>query len=133
MTRWLTALMATLVPLAVVLISPLRSTLEASMVSHMLVVFPVLVIAGVVLARMLPATVVSWTNRWNGNGVPGLLFAMAVLSIWMIPLALDRAVESLAVDLVKSLSVLLAGAALFISLPRAGRLVQLIFVWNWVE
>lgn len=132
MKQWMTALAAMVAPLLVVLMPPLRSTLEASMVLHMLVVFPFLVGAGGLLARTLPAVVAGWTDRWNGSGVPGLLFAISVLSIWMIPLALDRAVESLAVDVVKSLSVLLAGTALFISLPKAGRIVQLIFVWNWV-
>lgn len=132
MKRWMMALAAALVPLAAVLMPPLRQTLEASMVLHMLVVFPFLVIAGCVLAPLLPPAILGWLDRWNANGVPGLLFAISVLSIWMIPLALDRAVESLTVDVLKSLSVLLAGTALFISLPKAARVVQLFFVWNWV-
>lgn len=131
MKRCLPLLIGLVIPIAV-LLPPLRSPLEASMLLHMLVVFPLLIVAGAALAAALPGRPVDWLKTWNNNGIPGLLVVSSVLTIWMIPLALDRAVENWWVDAVKTLSLVIAGAAMVVSLPRATRVVQLFFVWNWV-
>lgn len=131
MKRLLPLLLGLSIP-AAVLLPALRSPLEASMMLHMLLVFPLLIVAGAALAHVVPAKCLSWLKAWNNNGIPGLLLVSSVFTIWMIPLALDRAVENWWVDAVKTLSLVLAGSALVISLPRATRVVQLFFVWNWV-
>lgn len=116
------------------LLPPARAWLEASMLTHMLVQWPLLVLAGAVLAArlcMAPRCAAA-IARWNERGLPGLLYSTLALAFWMTPAALDHAVASAPWDAAKAVSLLAAGAALALSWRAAGPVVQAFFIGNAV-
>ncbi len=106
-------------------IPALRHPLESSMTLQMLVQIPLLVLAGVWLAQGTPG----WLDRrlaaWNHQGITGLLLASLTSLVWMLPLALDAALDDPRFTLAKFLSVpLLIGVPVALSWPRAGFVVR---------
>jgi hypothetical protein len=116
--------------LAVLALPPVRHLLESSMTLHMLVQFPLLVLAGALLARTLPARWRRRADAWNAHGMAGLLAAVLVLMLLMIPLLLDLALVDARIEAAKFLALLACGAALQLSWQRAGLLVQAFFLGN---
>jgi hypothetical protein len=111
----------------VLLVPPLRDGLESSMVLHMLVQLPVLVLIGVAWGRAWAAAPITsrrgrtlaWLQRYNRGGATGLVLASFTMLLWTLPRCLDTARLDFMVDLVKFLSVPTAfGVALAISWPR---------------
>jgi hypothetical protein len=119
-----------LVLLAVLLLPPVRAALEGSMNRHMLLQFPLVAIAGALLAARLPAAWRRAADRWNAYGIAGLLLVALVSALLMIPRVLDLALVDARVEVAKWLALLVAGAALRLSWPRAGLLVQGFFLGN---
>jgi hypothetical protein len=78
--------------LAALLLTPLRAVTESSMTMHMLVQFPMLILGGGLLAAALPH---GWSRRslerWNELGIAGLVGAVLVLAMAMVPRLLDLA------------------------------------------
>ena len=107
-----------------------RNFLEASMSSHMLLQFPLLLLAGCALAGSLPDRWVGRLNRWNGHGISGLLAVALVLAIAMIPRLLDMALVDIQIEVAKWLALVVGGAALRLSWRPAGVLVQGFFLGN---
>jgi hypothetical protein len=66
----------------------------------------------------------------NQFGLTGLLSAMGLFSIWMVPRALDAAVIYSSIDFLKVASLLLTGIFLAISWRPAGAVLQAFFVGN---
>jgi hypothetical protein len=111
-----------LVGLLVALAPPLRQWLESSMLVHMLVQLPMIAAAGAALGaamrRAVPASLACRAASVDAGGACGILFASAVMVLWMLPRSLDAARLDLAVDAVKFVSVAAAGAAVALSWPR---------------
>lgn len=107
-----------------------RQALEASMWRHMVLQFPLLLLAGALLAATLPARARGAVARWNAHGISGLVLAGVVLAVLMVPRALDLALRDAGVELAKHAALLLAGAALRLSWRPAGRVVQGFFLGN---
>ena len=104
---------------------PVRHALEATMALQMLVQIPLLALAGWWLASLLTDRLVDALSAWNRSGISGLLLASLVAVVWMLPRALDAALETPWVALAKFASVpLLIGMPLAISWPRAGFVVR---------
>lgn len=105
-----------------------RAPLEASMSLHMLLQLPALALAGWLLmsgGEVRP-------SPWDRGGVAGLLLASAVMATWMVPRALDAAVESWTVDLLKVTSMTAAGAVAVRSWRRANVATQLFMAGNTI-
>jgi hypothetical protein len=115
---------------AVLLLSPARQALEASMSLHMLLQVPLLAGCGAVLAGSLPARWRERIDRWNAHGIAGLFAVALAMALLMVPRLLDLAVADVRVDLAKALVLLACGAALRLSWTRAGALVQGFFLGN---
>ena len=128
MTRLATP--ATLAGLAVLALPPVRHLLESSMSVHMLVQFPLLLAAGCLLARSLPAPVRRRIDAWNAHGIAGLFACVLALMVLMIPRVLDLALVDARIEAAKWLVLLACGAALQLSWARAGLLVQAFFLGN---
>jgi len=94
-----------------------RPWLEASMVWHMGVQIPLLVLLGALPAR-------SWRTRLNTGDVVRryraalLLLALFSLGLWMLPRLLDAALHQPLVELAKWISLPLGGAALLLCWPH---------------
>jgi len=107
-----------------------RHGLETSMTLHMLVQYPLLALAGYLLAAALPHR---WTARlhlWNAHGISGLFAAALMLAILMIPRVLDLALVDGRIEILKYLALLACGAAIRLSWRPAGLLVQGFFLGN---
>lgn len=116
--------------LAVLLIPTLRQWLTASMWRHMVLQFPLWMLAGAFLTAGLPSTARAGVARWNAQGISGLVLVGAVLSVLMVPRVLDLALVLPWVEASKSAALLLAGAALRLSWRAAGLVVQGFFLGN---
>lgn len=119
-----------LVACALLLTPWARHALESRMSLHMLVQVPLLLACGAILAAGLPARVLAGSGRWNAHGISGLLAFALGTALLMIPRVLDLAVADVRFDVVKALILLACGAALRLSWPRAGLLVQAFFLGN---
>ena len=107
-----------------------RHALEASMVRHMLLQFPLLMLAGALLAGALPSRARRVLARWNAHGISGLVLVALVLALAMIPRLLDLVLVDGLIELVKCVALVFAGAALRLSWRPAGLLVQGFFLGN---
>lgn len=116
--------------LAVLLIPTLRQWLTASMWRHMVLQFPLWMLAGALLTGGLPSAARAGVARWNAQGISGLILVGAVLSVLMVPRVLDLALVLPWVEASKSAALLLAGAALRLSWRAAGLVVQGFFLGN---
>lgn len=104
---------------------PVRHALDSTMTSQMLVQIPLLGLAGWCVTQGIP----DWLDRrladWDNHGISGLLLASLTGIVWMLPLAMDAALEDPRATWAKFLSVpLLIGAPVALSWPRAGFVVR---------
>ena len=129
-------------------VPPLRSLIEQSMVWHMVVQMPLLMLAGWLCAGCWSRTENQSPNEspneppngspngspnsapsaWNQFGLTGGLMTLVVLAYWMLPSSIDRALVLPAADAFKLVSLWLCGALLQNSAVRAPLGVQLFFV-----
>lgn len=102
-----------------------RHALEASMTLQMLVQLPLLVVVGCWVAALAPRRLRGALAAWNCKGISGLLLASLAALVWMLPRALDAALNLGWVEAAKFASVpLLVGVPLALSWPRAGFVVR---------
>jgi len=103
---------------------PGRALIEQSMVWHMLVQMPLLVVAGWWAAA-------AWAprlgERFNRYGLTGFMLAQCITAYWMVPALIDRAVVLPWADAGKLASLWLAGVALRQGYVQAPLAVQLFF------
>lgn len=105
---------------------PLRDWFESGMALHMLLQLPLLAVAGFVIGKTWlnarrggdAARTLACAQTFNAGGVTGLIFASFVMLLWMLPRFLDLARLDIGIDLIKFVSVLLAGIAIALSWPR---------------
>jgi hypothetical protein len=117
MPRWAGGLML----IGVLAMPASRRILEAQMVTHMLIQIPLLALSGVLFASAVGARVRHTLESYNERGLPGMLVALFASSYWMLPRALDAALNSPAMELVKFFSLpLLVGLPLALSWARLG-------------
>jgi Co/Zn/Cd efflux system component len=109
-------------------VPPGRSLIEQSMAWHMVVQMPILFAGGWFL--MIGARDLSKRspNGWNQFGLTGFIAAQFILTYWMLPISIDRAVVMPQVDVLKLLSLIASGALIQTSVSRSPVVVQLFFV-----
>lgn len=113
---------------ALLALPPLQHALTATMTLQMLVQMPLLAVAGWWIARSMPERAARRIARWNQGGVSGLLLASLAAMAWMLPRAMDAAVDDPMVALAKFASIpLLIGAPLALGWPRMGFVVRGVF------
>lgn len=116
--------------LAVIVLPPLRQTLETSMSLHMLVQYPALMLSGALLAGAVPEAARRRLSAWNALGISGLAAVALCLAVLMIPRVLDLALVDARVATAKAAALLFAGAVLLPSWRAAGLIVQGFFLGN---
>lgn len=116
--------------LVVLMLPPLRHTLEASMSLHMLVQYPALLLAGALLAAAVPAGLRQRLSAWNAMGISGLTAFALIAAVLMIPRVLDLALIDWRAECAKVAALLLAGAVLQPSWRAAGLMLQGFFLGN---
>ncbi len=111
--------------LAIAALFAARRLLEERMTTQMLLQIPLLVGVGAALGGAMPRRWRALLEPWNRGGVSGFVLATLTLTYWMLPRALDAAVDEPLVDLAKHVSLpLLAGLPIAASWPGAGFIVR---------
>jgi len=110
--------------------SPVSGWLESSLVGHMVIEFPLLIFAGVLLGvifkrkiKRMPS-VSNAVSQFNQGGIFGLLLASFLLTFWMIPRWLDASISSNIMGYLKYASLLVVGLCLSASWQKAHILVR---------
>jgi hypothetical protein len=95
------------------MLPPVVELAESVMVIHMHMQMPLLVIAGMLMTHFFQQKFPSFFNKWNENGVPGILLFLIIFSYWLLPRAMDEALTFPAVEVFKFISLpFLAGVPL---------------------
>jgi hypothetical protein len=112
-------------------VAPLRAALESSMVTHMLVQIPLLVLAGWLFAVSLRPALDASIDRLDRSGIALALVALFASSYWMLPRALDAALADPWVEVSKFLTLpLLVGVPARLCAPRLSPLAAGFIVAN---
>lgn len=107
-----------------------RGWMEASMLRHMLLQLPLLVLCGALLQARAPARLRQFGAGLDLQGLTSFTALAFVSTYWMVPRALEQALFAPAAEAAKWISLLLVGACLPGALARAHLVVQLFFVAN---
>jgi hypothetical protein len=120
--------------LYIVLVAPpARHVLESSMTAQMLLQIPLLVAVGLLLAQAVPARAAAIVATWNHRGITTLVLASVASAFWMLPRALDAAVNEPLVAAAKFLSVpLLVGLPFALGWPRMSFIVRGVFLVEFI-
>lgn len=95
------------------ILPPVANLLESIMIIHMHMQMPLLVIAGFLMARLFQTRFPYVFNKWNSNGVPGILLFVIISVYWMLPRTMDEALTIQSVEAFKFFSLpFLAGIPL---------------------
>lgn len=107
------------------MLPPVIEIAESIMVIHMHMQMPLLIIVGMLFTPFLKERFPNFFEKWNENGIPGILLFFIVLSYWMIPRAMDDALTSIPVEVFKFISLpFLAGVPLRDSWKKLTPLVK---------
>ena len=109
-------------------VPPGRSLIEQSMAWHMVVQMPTLFAGGWFLMSGGWDTQKTSLGHWNQFGLTGLIAAQFIITYWMLPISIDRAVVMPQVDVFKLLSLMVSGALIKTSISRSPAVLQLFFV-----
>lgn len=95
------------------ILPPVSNLLESIMIIHMHMQMPLLVLSGFLMARFFLIRFPAVFEKWNHNGIPGILLFLIIWFYWMIPKAMDEALTLQTVELFKFVSLpFLAGVSL---------------------
>jgi len=109
-------------------VPPFRFLIEQSMFVQMVIQMPLLFIAGALLNRLsISKNITNIFGYWNVFGLTGFMLAQNILIYWMLPISIDRAVIMPLVDVVKVLTMILAGFFVGDALNKSPAALQLFF------
>ena len=95
------------------ILPPVVTLAESIMAIHMHMQMPFFLIAGVLMTPFFQKKFPHFFEKWNGNGIPGILLFMIIVIYWMIPRTMDEALTIPAVEIFKFISLpFLAGVPL---------------------
>jgi hypothetical protein len=109
-------------------VPPGRSLIEQSMAWHMVVQMPILFAGGWFLMGGAWNISKRSPRSWNQFGLTGFIAAQLIITYWMLPISIDRAVVMPQVDVLKLLSLIASGALIQTSMSRSPVVLQLFFV-----
>lgn len=83
------------------------------MAIHMHMQMPLFVISGMLMGKFFQSRFGSFFEKWNQNGVPGIILFSIIMLYWMLPRTMDEALTSWGVEFFKFVSLpFLAGVPL---------------------
>jgi len=95
------------------ILPPVVTLAESIMAIHMHMQMPLFVISGILMAPFFQKVFPKVFEKWNHNGIPGILLFIIIVIYWMIPRTMDEALTITAVELFKFISLpFLAGVPL---------------------
>lgn len=109
-----------------IILSPIGSLIETSLVSHLVIEYPLLILSGGLIAQGFKPALKTLFKGINQGGFFGLLFASLIIVFWMIPRWLDASLANSSIAYAKYLSLFCAGLLLSISWPLAHTITRAI-------
>lgn len=110
------------------ILPPVAHILESIMIVHMHVQMPMLIIAGFLMAKYIQMLFPSFFEKWNSNGLPGIILFTIVWVYWMIPRTMDEALTLPTIEAFKFISLpFLAGIPLRDSWKKISQTVKNVF------
>lgn len=116
--------------------------LELTMVGHVLIQLPLLVICGWLITPSLPPRWKSAIEKYNEYGIPGILIVTFTVIFWMLPRSLDAALATPFMEFAKFVTLpTLIGIPLALSWPLLtpvtkgfviGNLLSMLTVLGWL-
>jgi len=104
------------------ILPPVATLMESIMAIHMHMQMPLLVISGILMERFFQVQFPGFFEKWNRNGVPGILLFIFIWTYWLIPRAMDEALTMQMVEVFKFISLpFLAGIPLRDSWGKLGK------------
>ncbi|MDQ0158266.1 hypothetical protein [Alkalibacillus salilacus] len=104
---------------------PVRDFLESMMILHMHMQMPLIILAGFLMAKPIIKRFSSFFEKWNEDGLPGIVLFVLILGYWMIPRTMDDALLSVNVELFKFINLaFLAGVPLRDSFPKLSTTIK---------
>src|SRR5690554_1850236 len=99
--------------LIILILPPVSNLMESIMIVHMHMQMPLLVFAGYLIARYAQVRFPGFFEKWNNNGIPGIMLFVIITVYWMLPRAMDEALDSQVMQVFKFISLpFLAGIPL---------------------
>ncbi|MBS4219206.1 hypothetical protein KHA96_12850 [Bacillus sp. FJAT-49711] len=83
------------------MVPPIKNSLESIMILHMLVQLPLLILVGWLIGKLLLKKYNGFFTKWNKNGIPGMLMVVIITTYWMLPRILDEALSVWSIELFK--------------------------------
>lgn len=117
---------------AISVLPPLGPWLMQSMLTQMLVQIPLIFFAAATWAYRPHTVARAGWQRWNAQGVPGLLAATCCLAFWMTPIALDHAAADPLWEVAKSASLAASGWIAGVSWRLASSIAKIFYLGNVV-
>lgn len=107
------------------ILPPVVTLAESIMAIHMHMQMPLFLISGLLMAPFFQKKFPHFFEKWNSNGVPGILLFMIIVIYWMLPRTMDEALTIPAVEIFKFISLpFLAGIPLRDSWKKVGNRLQ---------
>ncbi len=101
------------------ILPPVVTLAESIMAIHMHTQMPLFFISGFLMAPFFQKKFPGFFDKWNGDGIPGILLFMIIVIYWMIPRTMDEALTIPAVEIFKFISLpFFAGLPLRDSWPK---------------
>ncbi|THE12215.1 hypothetical protein E1I69_11895 [Bacillus timonensis] len=121
--------------LFVLALPPVANLLESIMIIHMHMQMPSIVIAGFFMAKLFQQKFPSFFEKWNQDGIPGILLFIVIMVYWTIPKTMDETLNLTSMEVWKFLSLsLLAGVPLRDSWKKlSDRAKNIVFIFFTVK
>ncbi|PFP29700.1 hypothetical protein COJ96_08390 [Bacillus sp. AFS073361] len=92
---------------------PVANLMESVMIIHMHMQMPLLIFTGFLLARIFQLRFPRFFEKWNGNGIPGIILFIIIVAYWTLPRSMDEALTLQSMEVFKFTSLpILAGIPL---------------------
>ncbi|WP_174524236.1 hypothetical protein [Neobacillus soli] len=100
---------------------PVANLMESVMIIHMHMQMPMLIFTGFLIARIFQLRFPHSFDKWNSNGIPGIILFVIIVVYWTLPRSMDEALNEQSMEIFKFVSLpLLAGIPLRDSWKRIG-------------
>lgn len=95
------------------MLPPVANLAESVMAIHMHMQMMLFIVTGMLMAPFFQKRFPRFFEKWNSNGVPGILLFLVILGYWLLPRTMDEALSIPAVEIFKFISLpFLAGVPL---------------------
>ncbi|MDY0393447.1 hypothetical protein ACFSMW_13735 [Virgibacillus halophilus] len=82
-------------------VPPIRELFESAMITHMLVQLPLLIVSGWLMGSSVINRYHNFFQKWNADGVAGMLLVVTITMYWMLPRVLDESLVIWYIELFK--------------------------------